>query len=165
VSEISHIKEAVSYHATIAGEKLRAQNSVCNRVGVIISTNRFKDEPQYSIIEFEKLVSPVCFTSDIVKTAFSIVDKVFKTGYSYKRCGVILTDITGNSNLQAELFEDRKLKDNKISLGKTIDTINQRFGKEKIHVGSFNQQKEWEMKRCFKSPDYTTRWKDLPLVR
>lgn len=161
----SHIMQAVAYHASIAAKKLREQKSLCKSVGIILSTNRFKDEPQYSIIKAKKLNEPLCYSPDIVNIASSLINKVFKTGYKYKKCGVILSNIIKSNNIQYNLFADSEFINKKEQLSKTIDTLNYCNGLDSLHIATFNRHSHWRMKRSFKSPNYTTSWQELPMVK
>ena len=49
-----------------------------------------------------------------------------------------------------------------------MDVINQRYGKGTLHVGSTGQtapQRAWGMKQERRTPQYTTRLEDVPVVR
>ena len=47
----------------------------------------------------------------------------------------------------------------------TVDEINNRLGRAKVHCMPLRKESRWPMKREFLSPRYTTSWKDLPRVR
>jgi len=49
-----------------------------------------------------------------------------------------------------------------------MDVINQRYGKGTVHVGSTGQTapvRTWGMKQERRTPQYTTRLEDVPVVR
>ena len=49
-----------------------------------------------------------------------------------------------------------------------LDTLNQRYGKGTVHpgaTGGTNKGKEWGMKQERRTPQYTTRWEDVPVAR
>jgi DNA polymerase V len=47
---------------------------------------------------------------------------------------------------------------------KVIDTLN--TGNQKnIFLARSPKKTEWDMRREFKSPEYTTKWRDLPKIR
>lgn len=49
-----------------------------------------------------------------------------------------------------------------------MDTLNERFGKGTLHVGSTALQgaiRTWGMRQERRTPQYTTRWEDVPVAR
>ena len=61
---------------------------------------------------------------------------------------------------------DPDLQDRRKQLMKTMDTINARFGRGALVVGSagINTDGAWHMKQTRLSPNYTTAWLDMPVV-
>jgi DNA polymerase V len=47
----------------------------------------------------------------------------------------------------------------------TLDTINQKMGRNTVQLGGIRKQAPWQIKRELLSPRYTTRWDELPYVR
>ena len=45
-----------------------------------------------------------------------------------------------------------------------IEQINQKYGRQTIHLAAEGVKKTWSMKRQIRSPCYTTRWSELPVV-
>jgi DNA polymerase V len=164
VTSRRHLKEAVAFYATIACEKLRKQGSLCGLVRVFIATNRFKPELlQYSNSVSLELPVPTCYTNDIIDVAQRGIDMIYRTGYEYKRAGVMLDGIISKNDIQYDLFAGYAAR--KDDLTRTIDGINRNFGKCSVTSASFGFRKVWGMRRTMKSPDYTTRWDDLAVVK
>jgi len=49
-----------------------------------------------------------------------------------------------------------------------MDALNGRFGKGTLHVASTGQEGEtraWGMRQERRTPQYTTRWEDVPVAR
>ncbi len=46
-----------------------------------------------------------------------------------------------------------------------MDRINRHQGKGSLFLGAQGISKPWYMRQQFTSPEYTTRWSDLPVVR
>ena len=79
----------------------------------------------------------------------------------------MLLDLAPESVCQGELFEQNDSVDSGI-ISKTLDVINARFGRGAIQLGSSslkNARRDWVVTRGRLSPQYTTRWEDLPIVR
>lgn len=79
----------------------------------------------------------------------------------------MLLDLVPESVCQRELFEQNDSVDSG-TISKTLDVINARFGRGAIQLGSSslkNARRDWAVTRGRLSPQYTTRWEDLPIVR
>ncbi|MBN2410775.1 Y-family DNA polymerase [candidate division KSB1 bacterium] len=165
VETISEMREAVADYTSRAAEKLRKQRSVAGNILVFITTNRFKDEPQYTNYIQVNLPSPTSSSFDLVQHALFGLEKIFKTGYRYKKCGVLLTDICPADQVQTSLFGNNKYDPKADKLMKVMDRINRRYGTKTINIAASGYRKMWNMKRDMKSPHYTTDWNELPVVR
>lgn len=94
VYSYKEVSEAIATYATRAGEKLRAQGSICSYISVWIETNRFKHEnPQYSNVISCGLPVPTSFTPMLIKYALHLLKKIYRDGYGYKKAGVALLGI------------------------------------------------------------------------
>ncbi len=166
VASKKELREALAYHVTLACENLREQNSVCSFITVFFSTNRFKEnEAQYMNAKTMPLLTPHAYTPDLINIAHKALDLIYKSGYKFKNCGVVLGGILPLSHKQLALFDDQIINEKKINIIKAIDDINDSYGKEKIITGSFKYNKNWAMRREYKSPNYTTSWNELPVVK
>ena len=160
ISDINTLKNAISSHASRSAEKLRAQDSFVNSIGVYLCTNRFRtDLPQYR--RYVNIQLPIALndTSGIIDAALEGLDKIYKAGYEYKKCGIILTKLIQANEVQQSLFHPRREKDEKIS--KSIDKINQTFGADTIRYAVQGQNESWSIKREKLSPSYTTNWNEF----
>ena len=86
--------------------------------------------PQYRRYINVQLPIALNDTSGIIDAALEGLNKIYKSGYEYKKCGVILTKLIQSNEVQQSLFYPRREKDEKIS--KSIDKINQAFGADTI---------------------------------
>lgn len=165
VTDLEEISESVSEFASRAAEKLRKEGLTASSIAVFIQTNPFRNDPQYHNISSIKLPAGTSYTPEIVRTAIRLLKKIFRLGYSYKKSGVILSDIGKTDTRQIGLFEKSKDIDRHQNLMKTIDTINTEMGKNFIRPAITLNKHRWEMKSSRKSPRYTTSWGELPSVR
>jgi DNA polymerase V len=46
-----------------------------------------------------------------------------------------------------------------------FDALNQRYGRDTVFVAAQGIEQKWSMRREMLSPQYTTRWKDVPRVK
>jgi DNA polymerase V len=167
ITTLKEMKEAVAYHATLAAAELRAQKSVCSFILVIIETNRFrKDLPQYFNLKCMELDQATNQTSDLIQYAHRILQRIFREGFRYKRAGVLLEGIKKEDARQLDLFIDQNVTDKRDSVIAAIDKINDKHGRHTIHVGTFMPTgNDWAMRRAFHSPCYTTRFRDIPIIK
>ena len=66
---------------------------------------------------------------------------------------------------ELDLGED---DEDRINLMRAIDRINDRHGRGAVTIASAGlggQARRWTMRQELKTPDYTTRWSDLPRAR
>jgi DNA polymerase V len=158
------LEEAVASYVSRATEKLRSQNSYANVLIVFINTNRFKkDEPQYSNSVYIKLKEPTSSTIDLTKSALSGLIMIYKSGYKYKKAGVLLEGIQPNNQIQLKLFHSfNRAKKQQINvLMKTIDLINKRWGRDSLKLAAEGTKQAWKMQRARLSQRYTTNWNEL----
>jgi DNA polymerase V len=171
VQTLTPLAEAISEFATRAAEKLRAQDSQAGEVLVFIRTSPFRKTPQYSRSVVVPLRRPSSDTSAIVEAALRGLKAVYRRGFQYAKAGVMLMDISTADVEQFELLlepaEDKSV-DERARLMQTLDTVNDRWGRGTLKVGSARigqVPRNWSMKQERRTPEYTTAWKDLPLVR
>ncbi len=166
-TEFESLAQAVSMHSHIAYEKLREQGSLTHCVCVFLRTNRFREDlPQYEQSGSIRLIMPTDDVRLITQHAKACLRAIYKPGYSYKKAGVWLTELSDKSGYQFDLFQARceeKLKTSANFL-KVLDKINHRFGKHTLHLAALGFNNTWDAQFQFKSPAYTTRWTELPSV-
>lgn len=165
VTRKADLSEAISMYVARAAEKLRSQGSFANIIIVYITTNRFKDEPQYSNAAYLKLPAPTSSTIDLTKYAQKGLARIFKSGFKYKKAGVILEGIQDDKNLQQNFFNNIAGQKRATFLMKAIDKINNTFGQGTLRLASEGIKRSWRMKRSHLSKRYTTNWNELLVVK
>ena len=140
-------------------EKLRRENSCCNRLYLFIHTNIHKtDLPQYSNGITIKLPFATNSTIEITKKVNEGLSRIFKKGYHYKKAGVIAMDLTPEVNRQYALFleEDPRHR----ILMSTIDSLNRNtFGN--IRFAGQDLKRTWKMRQEHRSNRFTTRLNEI----
>ena len=165
VSELAELREAVSNYITRAAEKLRKQKSVAGYLMVFLSTNRFKEGPQYNNALSTTLFPPTAYTPELIRIALQLLDELYLPGFEYKKAGVMFADIVSENDVPLSFMEVNYLDDKRKQLMDTIDKLNRKFGQDTLFYASSGLQKDWQMRRAKLSPAYTTRWPDLPKVK
>lgn len=162
---LEDIKKALAIDVAQAGEKLREQGSVAGTLTVFLLSNPFKT-PCYSNSISIKLPYRVSDTPNLIKYSLIGLGKIFKSGYIYKKCGVVLSDISTVNDVQLDLFNSSFINDfnikNKAMI--TMDRINRKWGRDTIKIGSMGIENTLKMKQDMISNRYTTDWNNLLVV-
>ena len=164
IETFQELKEAVANYCLNASEKIRSESLVAKAITVFVRTSPFQSKFGYysnsKTIDF-----PIGTNNsiEIVKTALSALETIFKNGYRYQKAGVLLTGLS-NDDGKKNLFSSEK--DEKINnLMKSIDSTNYRYGRSAISLASAGVQKRWNMKREHSSRKDTADFYSLPTIR
>ena len=168
VDNLPDLSEALSDYVSRAAEKLRTQKSIASFVHVHLSTNGFKDDPQYANTATLKLPVPTAYTPQLVYFAREALKSIYRSGYRYQRVGVFMNGILHQDRVQGNLFLTERCEGHpglQRKLMNTVDCINKKWGGNTIQCAASGVGKGWKMRQRAKSPNYTTRWKELPVVK
>ncbi|SDH76396.1 Y-family DNA polymerase [Propionivibrio dicarboxylicus] len=158
--DLEPLEQAVASYMAIAAEKLRRQQSKAGLVQVYVRTNPFAEHlPQYQQGLSAPLPEPSDDTLRLIKVARWLLKKIYRPGYAYQKAGVVLMDLQETASLQRSLFAHNP--DNE-RLMEVMDRVNAVWGRGTLRCATEGLQKEWSMKREKKSPNFTTRWDELP---
>jgi DNA polymerase V len=163
ISTLADMEEAVSSYTSRVAEKLRRERLAATVVTVCLTTNEFKEGPQYSNALVLKLPVATDSTSDLVRSALQGIRTIYRDSYLYKKAGVILTGLVPASQTQADLFDSQDRVKSK-RLMSALDAINNRWGADTLHYASSGIRKVWKTQFQHRSPAYTTDWTALPIV-
>lgn len=154
------LKEAIANFATKCGEKLRYQDSVCFGLTVFIHTNMFKEFEQYYGSAAHVFTTGTSDTVKLIKAAHQVLDQIYRSGFGYKKGGVILHRIVPKSENQLDLFAEDPTDNEKLS--QVLDTINNRFGPHTIKsLACGLNNKAWRLTADYKSRRFTTNWNEI----
>jgi DNA polymerase V len=165
LTELSQISEAVANFAASCAEKLRKQHTQASVVMVFIQTNPFaENQPQYSNQIVMKLPVPTSDTTELINFAQRGLKSIFRTGYRFKKAGVIVSEITPERPMQADLFDTRRReKYNKVMT--VMDSLNDSYGRQKVKIAAQGFDRKWKLKNEKLSPCYTTNLNDIMDVK
>ncbi len=157
------LKESISNYVCDAAKKLRAQNSLCTTISVFARTNAYSESPQYYMFETKKLHNPTNDTRKLLQAALELVDKGFVAGFEYQKAGVKISNFSGESGFQLDIFYPHDTQRDR-DLMHVIDKINYREGDGSVRFLACGvDDSAFRMNRRFKSPRYTTSWGELCL--
>ena len=167
VMRLAELREAVTAYTARAAGKLRAQNSVAGAVHVFVNTNLFKpNEPRYQAGLAVPLLVPTSDTLALVNAAIGGLEQIYRPGYRYQKAGVMLLELDSARSRQFLLFDEPEADaaERRKHLMKTLDEVNRRMGKGALRLAGEGLQQRWKVRSDYKSPCYTTRWDELPVV-
>lgn len=158
--ELQPIQEAVTLYASRATEKLRAQQHLATTIHVFLHTS--PHQPHFhSVSAVAQLPYPTDDVRVIASLAKQTATRLYTPGHAFLKAGVGLIEIVDKRHHQFDM----------VTLGQsaradqlmdTIERVNRREGKGKIFLAAQGVSKPWAMRQQFTSPQYTTRWKDIP---
>ena len=134
-SDINFLRNELSIHIHSCCKKLRNINCKCSSIGVFIKTKEFKT--YYEKINTE---IPMDFEFDISKTAFCLLDKLYKNNELYRSIGIVLEDFCTTQKEQLLLFENDEKREKNQKLGKALDLLEKKFGRNIIRTGFVNKE-------------------------
>lgn len=168
ITRLPDLEEAISEFSARAAEKLRKQDVRAGQVLVFIHTSPFRREDrQYSRSITVPLRRPTADTALITASAVRGLQAIYRPDYRFAKAGVMLLDLQASSIEQGELDLDDP-GDDRSRLMSAVDSINTRHGRGTVKlasVGTAGDARAWSMRQDLRTPDYTTRWTDLPVAR
>ena len=154
------VSERVATFAVKCAEKLRAQKSCCRALTVFLRTNAFKEnQKQYRPAIEIKLPFPTQSSIELTHFAQLALKRIFRTGFAYKKAGVIVSQLIPETALQQQLFENSNEQHKAIM--SVMDAINQKYGHHTVKLAVQDRQRIWKMKQTRLSPCFTTRIEDI----
>lgn len=163
VENLGDMREAVSHFASRAAEKLRANRLVAGVMMVFVSTNRFKDDPQYANSAYVSMPFASDDTRELVRCAHRGLDRIYVEGYRYKKAGVTLAEILPVESLQHSFFDGREHERSK-RLMAAMDAVNRKLGRGTLRIAASGLRQMWMTRSERRSPLYTTKLRDVLTV-
>ncbi|MBS1563327.1 MAG: Y-family DNA polymerase [Bacteroidetes bacterium] len=156
LTEKKDMAAAMADYAANCALKLRRQHSYCKSLQVFVQTHPFRtDLPQYQagiVLDMETASNA---TTQLVKYAVKGLDMIFRPGYSYKRCGVMVFDLVPETVVQTNLFADTAGNKTR-RLMEAMDGINDLLGRGKVRMAVQGHEKKHQLRARHLSPKYTT---------
>ncbi len=163
-SSFEEMEERICSFAVSCAEKLRKQGDCCQALLVFIKTNSHRlDLPQYRQSTVIDLPFATNSSMELAHYASLALQRIYKKDFMYKKAGVIVMEFSPEDQLQTTLFDNRD--ERHITLMKTVDAINKRFGQQKVRLAVQDQKRIWKMRQEHLSPRYTTNLDDVIIVK
>lgn len=167
-TEFETLYTYVSLLASRAAEKLRTRNLMAHEITLFIRTSPFRDK-FYSQSACLRMPHPTNDTRMFLDCAHRVLHRIFKIGFSYKKAGICLLDLTpSQAPHQMSLFHvNHKENISSKPLMDTMDSLNKKYGTKTVGFGKCGLTQSTDVnitKREKLSPPYTTSWKHLKTV-
>ena len=167
VTELADLVAAVTRFASGAAVKLRAQGSKAGQLQVFAHTSAFRPGPAYSRSVVMPLRRPTSDTVALVNAAVTGIRAIYRPGFNFAKAGVMLLDLQDGDIEQREL----ELEPESVAHGQlmsALDKLNDRYGRDTVVLASAGlkgPQRDFEMRQDLLTPQYTTKWADLPVAK
>lgn len=163
VADKATLREAMVRRAVRAAEKIRAQGLVASRLIAFAHGSRFK--PNAPSATRSARLSPASHDPRVVAAiAGAMADRMFVPGSIYTKCGVMLEGLHAEAAMQTDLFAAADPKAG--GLLTAMDGLNRRFGRSTVRLAAEGQgDRGYDTRRSQKSPSWTTRIMEVPVVR
>lgn len=167
VEDRATMEQAVAVHATRLGEKLRREGLGTDHVTVFYHTSEHdRGDPQRSASTVVTLPEATNDSLVLVKAATWGARRIWKDGYRYSKAGVVTVDLVELATSQRALigaFDRAK----SAALMEALDHCNKRWGRGAVvpAMAGMPEKRRWSTKFEMRSPRYTTRVDELPVVK
>lgn len=163
VTTLPAMLQATAFYATRAGEKLRRHGVLASHIRVFMHTSRFAEGPARSVSGLARMREPTSDTLELVRAASEATVRIWASGYRYAKAGVILDDLVTTGGAPRALIE--RADPRREELMSAMDAVNRRFGRGALFPARAGIRRDWTLKADMKSPAYTTRLSETPVVR
>jgi len=159
VESIDQLKEAAASYASRAAEKLRQQGLAANCMTVFASTSRFIKKGYFNsdTSEFDVATND---TIELTARACGCVERIYRPGYEFKRCGVVMAGLVPEQQVQYNLFDTADRAKSR-RLMAAIDSIRSKTNCP-IRCAAAGTGQSWQVTFRNRSRRYTTNWRELP---
>lgn len=155
VSTWADMREAVSAHATRAGEKLREQDLVAGHMAVFLHTHPHNGDPWYSAGHGGR-IEPTSDGMALIAEAARMLRPLWREGYAYFKVGVMLSELTPAAGRPRMLFATRD-PTRSAKLMAALDAVNARHGRDTLRVLATGIERPWQTRHSRRSRRFTTR--------
>lgn len=127
VSDREQLEEVLLALTEQVAYRLRKQELLANVVSVQLRTKDFEDFSHQS-----KLYSATSSTKEILKSAKTLLNEMFKQGMFIRLIGIRVDNLVSKDEMQMSLFGDSENEKKQKNLDKVIDSLNEKYGYDSI---------------------------------
>jgi DNA polymerase V len=161
ITDFEELRSALASHAEIVATKLRKQKSLTSCMTLFATSSPHDNDYYFRRSYFHRFAVPTNDTRNIIKVIGLAMSQLYKPNVRYYKCGVGLMDLHNEALFQYDLFTH---SNDNTKLMACMDTINARYGRSTVHIAAKGFEQKFAMRRAFLSPQYTTKWSDIPKI-
>ncbi len=160
------IESVITAMASQAAFRLRYQNQIAHKVGLLIETNRHKPGYQRWYREMT-FATPTNDTGIVITQIFRMFSDLHEPKQQYHRLNVFLSGLAPTTQLQTDFLGAVDVKQHEQSTARmrALDHINNRFGRGNLRYASEDLDRAWQPRRNLTTPQYVSKWTDIPVAR
>lgn len=165
--EVEALCEAVAVYATRLGEKLRQYEQQASVLTVFLWANRFKDraaDGQTCCSRTIELPLATANTNELIARSLALVRALYRKGTSYKKAGILASDLSPQRALQTNLFVPEAPALRSAALMSAVDAINGQMGRHTVYFAACGAAPSFKMRADRRSGRFTTRWDEMLVV-
>ena len=163
VTTFDALMGAVAQYVMRGGEKLRSHGLVAGQLTVFFHTNPHRRElPQYHGSRRLTLRPMTADSLELLAAARRGVEAAWREGHAYTKAGIMLDDLIAAELRARTLFEADPIRRERLM--SALDEVNGKYGRFTAVPGTQGFKREWRMRAENKSPAWTTRIADVPVV-
>lgn len=133
-SDLNYLKNELSIHIHASCARLRRINCKCRSVGLILKTKDFR-----TFYEKIQLKVPTDFEFEISRAVFPLLEQMFSANTLYRSIGIVLEEFNSCEQEQLLLFDENPRREQNEQLGKSLDKLEQKFGRNIVRTGFVNK--------------------------
>jgi DNA polymerase V len=158
------MREAIASYATRAAEKMRRYKVAAENIFVFIHTSTFNNEPFYSNGASARFFETTNDTGEVVVLAVRLGERLWRDGFRYMKCGVMITELVPETIRQPALWGELD-REKRERAWRAMDKLNATLGRDTVRIlGAGPKDAAWKLRAEHRSPRWTTRWDELPHV-
>lgn len=167
VIDLRDLTEAVAVYTSTAATKLRKENQKAAGANIY-----FQYYPEYGNQALEGGITgttvifdfPTGDTGTMLNKIAAVLPGIFIEGRRYKKAGVVFYGLESAAAVQQDIFSYAEAS-RRDKLYEAVDKINKQFGRKALFHLAEGVLRPWTMKRDHLSPNYTTDWTQIPVVK
>lgn len=153
------LAEKIACFVASAARRLREQKSLAGAMQVFIETSPYSETPFYANSLQFTFPEATDYTPDLITSAKSALKALYRSGYLYKRAGILLFGLIDKGAYQQDLFDPLPLSPKRQKLVDLVDHLNQRAGKNLLRFAA-----EGSFAKC-PSARFTSAWDELLTIQ
>jgi DNA polymerase V len=159
VSSLQEVREALAWHSSVAGAKLRKQHMVASYIIVFARVTPHNEYKLSTISTCISLQHPTSYTPTLITSAHEAFKSTAEQGILYRSTGVIMGGLLPDIEEQQSVFHQQNPKHPQLM--HALDAINTTWGRHTATFAAAGTIRSWQPKCAKKSPNFTTRWQEL----